>query len=168
MASTYRQRRGLQGVSKLRRKLRRIIKQADNSIRPAIEQTAYAIELDAQNFAPKLSGELALSIETKISGDGLGAVIGPGAKSAAVAREARGTAFATRSTVKLGNVSKKKLFNFFKGYWQEFGTKGTPGKNIPPQPAQPFMTPAFDVNKDYGKRLIGKEVQDLLRRVARE
>lgn len=159
------QRRGLQGLDPLRRKLRNMEKVMESGIKPAILAAAQAIMIDAQFRVPVDEGDLQRSITYKISPDGMAAVVGPAAKSAAVAREVRGSAFATRSTVTLGAVSKKDLFQFFKGYWIEFGTKGAPDRNIPAQPARPFMTPAFDVNKEWALAKIKTEVNAQLKRI---
>jgi HK97 gp10 family phage protein len=160
------QRRGLAGVDKLRIKLRRMEKVVESGIKPAIRDAAVAIQLDAIQRVSVDNGDLQRSIDFKISSDGLAAVVGPAAKSAAVAREVRGSAFATRSTITLGAISKKALFQFFKGYWLEFGTKGTPDRNIPPQQARPFMQPAYDVNKDWAIARVKTEVDKQLKTMA--
>lgn len=165
--ANYSQRRGLQNVSSLRRKLRRIAQDAENTIKPVVEEIAEAIKQDAIARAPQDSGDLVRSIDKKLSADGLTAVIGPAIRTAAVARTVRGSAFANRKLdVKLGAKSKKALFQFFKGYWIEFGTKGAPERNIPPQPARPFMGPAFDVNRDWGMEKIKDEINATLKRAA--
>jgi HK97 gp10 family phage protein len=160
------QRRGLQGLSSLRKKLRNMEKIVESGIKPAIRDAAIAIQLDAIQRVSVDNGDLQRSIDFKISPDGLAAVIGPSAKSAAVAREVRGSAFATRSTVSLGGISKKALFQFFKGYWLEFGTKGAPDRNIPPQQARPFMQPAYDVNKAWAIARVKTEVDKQLKTMA--
>lgn len=53
------------------------------------------------------------------------------------------------SQVRLSKRNKALMFEYFKGYWIEFGTKGAPKKNIPPQPARPFMQPAYDLNESW-------------------
>lgn len=158
--------KGYRNVNKLRRKLRKMEEVVESGIRPAIEKAAYAIQLDAVARVPVDEGDLQRSITHKIGRDGLTAVIGPGAKSAAVARAAKGSAFATRSRIQLGSISKHDLFQFFKGYWIEFGTKGAPERNIPAQPARPFMQPAYDVNKRWATNEVKREVNAQLKRIA--
>ena len=57
--ATLSQRRGLQNVNSLRRKLRNMHKVTENSIKPVIEEVAEAIRLDAIDRVPKDTGELA-------------------------------------------------------------------------------------------------------------
>lgn len=164
--ASYNQRRGLQGVSSLKRKLRRMEKHVQSGIPDAMESAAKSIAVAAKFMVPVDTGELKKSIEYKQSSDGLSAVIGPSAKSAAVAREVKGSAFATRSKIKIGKLSKKKLFQFFKGYWIEFGTKGNAEKNIPAQPARPFMSPAFEATKENAITNVANAVNAQLKRVS--
>lgn len=166
--ATRAQIRGLNGVDSLRKKLRNMEKVAESGIKPAITEILQSITMDAKQLAPKDEGELAASIEYKLSSDGLAGVSGPAAKSAAVATAVKGSPFATRSTKVATDLSKKKLFNFFKGYWAEFGTKGNPARNIPPQPARPFMRPAFDLNSSWGIKKIADAVNAQLKKMSGE
>lgn len=145
--ASYSKRRGLQGVDPLRRKLRNMEKVLESGIKPAIKQAAASIEASAKAYAPKDTGELMRAIKSKVSGDGMSAVIGPYANAAIVNSVVKGTAFNNKGGGVLTELDKKKKFQFFKGYWIEFGTKGAPDRNIPAQPARPFMQPAFDANK---------------------
>jgi HK97 gp10 family phage protein len=166
MASTRAQRTGLKGVSALRRKLRNMEPIVGSGIRQAITDAAIYIEADAQSFVPKDTGDLAASIEHKISADGFSAVIGPAARSAAVAKAIRGSAFATRVLGKpIGATTADRLFQYFKGVWIEFGTKGNAEKGIPPHPAQPFMRPAFDMNRKWAVTRIKDLVDAQLKRM---
>lgn len=165
--ATAAQRRGLNGVSSLRRKLRKMEPFVQSGIRPAVTKTLINITETAKVLVPKDSGDLADAIEYKVSADGMAGVAGPSAKNAAVAKVTRGSAWATRMLSKpIGATSAKRLFEFFKGFWVEFGTKGSPENNIPPMPAQPYMRPAFDMNKDAGVRDIGGAVNMQLKRVS--
>lgn len=177
--------RGLQNVSSFRRKLRNMQKVLeDSAIPPAIRESAQDIRDEAVRRVPIDEGTLANSIELKTSADGLTAVIGPAAKSAAIQRAASGSAFANRSTSKpLGALSKKKLFQFFKGYWLEFGTKGHTVKvkskktladggggfygkevSIPAMSPRPFMGPAFDATKNANIAKVRAAVNSVLKR----
>lgn len=161
-------RHGLQNVSNLRRKLRVMEKMLDErAIPPAIRDSAIDIRDTAVRNAPFDEGDLAAAVEYKMSPDGLAAVIGPAAKSVAVAKAVRGSPFATRTmdaAKQLTRLSKKKLFQFFKGYWAEFGTKGYPERNIPAQPARPWMSPAFDTNRDKSVKRVAEAVNGVLRK----
>lgn len=159
--------KGIQGVDKLRLKLRRMEKVVQSGIKPAILQTALEIEASAKQFVPKDTGDLMRSIKSKVSGDGLAAVVGPFANSAIVKSLTSGSIFNNKSGGAMSALDKKKKFQFFKGYWIEFGTKGAPDRNIPAQPARPFMQTAFDVNKTAGaarvKAAVDKQLKDIAR-----
>lgn len=163
--STTAQRRGLNGVSSLRRKLRNMEKFVTSGIPAAIAEVSQAIVADAQQLAPKKTGDLAASIEYKMSQDGLSAIIGPSASATIITSTVKGGAFATRALDKATDTSKEKLFQFFKGYWHEFGTKGSKKHNIPPVPAHPFMRPAADMNMSWGAELVGEAVNTQLKEV---
>lgn len=165
MASTIR------GINRLRQTLRRIEPEMQEPIRQAVLNTAEAIKQDAIAGAPIDEGDLVRSIDYKIGRDGFTAVIGPGAKAAEIARSRGGSAFATQDRrgeiIKMSAANKKLLFQFFKGYWHEFGTKGSPEHGIKPLRATPFMNPAYFLNEEYGKQQIRAAVKAALERASR-
>ena len=69
--------------------------------------------------------------------------------------------------IKMSAANKALLFQFYKGYWHEFGTKGSPENNIPPLPARPFMNPAYQMNEEYGKQQVRAAVKLALERASR-
>lgn len=162
---------GIKGLNKLRRTLRRIEPEMQEPVRAAILNTAEAIKQDAIAGAPIDEGDLVRSIDYKLGRDGFTAVIGPGAKAAEIARSRGGSAFATQDRkgeiIRMSAANKKLLFQFFKGYWHEFGTKGSPEHNIPPLPARPFMNPAYLLNEEYGKAQVRAAVKIALDRASR-
>lgn len=164
-------RSGLQGVSNLRRTLRRIEPEMTEEARGAMQDGAEAITLDAVARVPRDEGDLARSIGYKLGRDGLTAIIGPAAKQVAMVggRTSAGAPFATRSRRqrKLSIKNKEALFQFFKGYWLEYGTKGSPAHNIPPLPAHPFMGPAFDLNKEWLLDKVRQGINRALERASR-
>lgn len=147
----------VQGTNKLRRTLRRLDSNLTKGIRHVIQQGAQAIEADALALVPVDEGDLARSIEYKLGRDGLTAVVGPAASAAEIKRKATGSAFGQirrrgkkrGQRVKLSKRNTELYFQFLKGYWIEFGTKGNSQRNIPPQPARPFMGPAFAMNRAW-------------------
>lgn len=157
-------RRAYGRLSKTRKLLRRLPDDLTIPIRAAFEQGAADIADEARfNLASTRTmqtGDLMASIEHKVSRDGLTAVVGPGAKAANIIKKALGSEFATSSTkFQLSKGNKKLLFQFFKGYWLEFGTK-----HIAPRP---FMGPAFDANKDAISAEVQKGIKNALDRAAR-
>ena len=143
-----RRRSRVQGANRLRRLLKRIDPEITADVKTAIREGAEAIQADAIALVPKDTGALARSIDYRISSDGLAAVVGPAARAAEIVRRKTGSAFKA-SEVRLSARNKALMFEYFKGYWIEFGTKGAPKKNIPPQPARPFMKPAYDLNESW-------------------
>lgn len=137
--------RGYAGLSKLRKTLKRIEPETVSGVKAAIEKGATAIEQDIVNNGRehRITGDMLQSIAVKKGRDGLTAVIGPGAKAITVSKSPFDT------TMYVTQKSKFLAWQFFKAYWLEFGTKGTPERNIPPQPATPFVQPAWDSNKGW-------------------
>lgn len=140
-----RQARGYAGITKLRKTLRRIEPEATDQVRKAIDKGSQAIEADIliNGQSHYLTGDMLNSVAIKKGRDGMTAVIGPGAASISVSKSPFDT------TLYVTQKSKFNAWQFFKAYWIEFGTKGTPAQNIPPQPAQPFVQPAWDSNKTW-------------------
>jgi hypothetical protein len=161
--------RGYSNVTPLRRKLRKLNKHLDNGIKPALIESLTMVAETARGNVPKDTGDLAASIAIAVSGDGLSGVAGPAAKNAKV-KKALSTgatsAFATRGGGTLSEGNKKKLFQFFKGYWIEFGTKGNAARNIPPMPARPFMQPAWDSNQGAIKSKMTAAINEQLRKAS--
>ncbi|MDZ7711705.1 MAG: hypothetical protein U5L06_00630 [Rhodovibrio sp.] len=163
----------IRGTNKLRRTLRRAPDRISIGVKNAVEKGAEAVRQDA--IARVQPASIKRSIDIKYGRDRLTAVVGPGASAAELAarknKRAGGarSAFgaARRSSVRLSKAKSEELFQFFKAYWYEFGTKGVPSRNIPPQPARPFMRPAADVNRRYfteeSRRAITRALDDLRR-----
>lgn len=158
-----RRRSGFQGVTKLRKTLRRLEPEATKEIKAKIARGAQDIKDDAVRGARNLdkpgvgTGEMIRSITYTFGRDGMTALIGPGADRLKVSKSPFNT------TLYKTKRDKEAAFNFFKAYWFEFGTKGYPKRNIPPQPARPFMNPAWDMNKDDLIRDIRAEVAKALK-----
>lgn len=146
--------------NKLRRTLGRMEPEILNNIKEPFKEGAEAIKRDAivnasladygKEIGIKDKGDMIDSISVKFGRDGLTAVIGPGAKAIAISKSPFNTTLYTT------NRSKYAAWQFFKGYWAEFGTKGDPKRNIPAIRAAPFMQPAYDENKGW----ILKRVKD--------
>jgi len=155
---------GYAGVGKLRRTLNRLDPETVAGVKESLRNTAEAIHYDAlMNLQRVLSGEgfgdLQYQMEIAYGRDGLTAVVGPGAKAVKISK----SPFNTKLYV--SEKSKYGAWQFFKGYWLEFGTKGYPKDNIPPQPARPYLNPAYDANKVRGiadiKRAVNRVLTDL-------
>ena len=167
-----RKRSGFYGVTKLRKTLRRIDTETVTEIKHEFKEGANRIENDAAAgaFAQGIydTGDTIASIETQIARDGLTAIIGPGAKGLKISKSPFNT------TLYVTDKSKEAAWNFFKGYWAEFGTKG--GKRsrglfrssviTPPKPARPFMGPAFDMNRRRIKEETFDRIGDVINEAA--
>lgn len=162
---------GIRGTNKLRRTLRRIDPAVTQGIRDDIRDVSEAVKQDAINLAPVDEGDLVRAIDFRIGRDGLTSVIGPGAKAADIAgrkKKSRGNVFAAVARgIRLSRSNRDLLFEFFKGYWIEFGTKGNASNNIPPQSARPFMRPAWQLNRGFGVQRMRQSVSKALRKVSR-
>lgn len=154
-------RKGLRNVTRLRRKLRRMPDEIEKYIKPALVAVATATAVDAASIVRKNYGDLAASIEPNFSRDGLTALVGPGAKGVKAEKRA-GRALSRGRRINLSDANQHLLFQAHKGMWIEFGTKGSPGKGIPPHPAYPFMAPAWDMNRSFGIALVREAIDAAL------
>lgn len=101
MASA-RQAAGLRGVSDLRKKLRKLPKEAREGVQKEVKDWGDAIRFEQLRDAPKDSGDLAASIEVKLGGDKLSGTVGPGARTKKAKRLAGWRAhFSEFGTVKM-------------------------------------------------------------------
>lgn len=150
--------------NKLRRTLRRIEPEMIKGVKQELKSAAEHIHFDAIANAHRQGlidqGDMVASIAIKYGRDGLTAVIGPGAEAISVSKSPFNTAL-YRS-----NKSKYLAWQFFKGYWGELGTKGSPEKNIPAQIARPFMQPAFDANKRQYVKSIKSAIDEALEKAS--
>lgn len=153
--------RGYAGLSKLRKTLRRLEPEAAEGIKTSFKHGAELIQYDIiQNgLQHRITGDMLRSVDVKMGRDGLTAVIGPGASRIRIGKSPFDT------TMYKSAEGKHQAFQFFKAYWIEFGTKGYPERNIPAQPAQPFVQPAYDANKGWIVRNVQDEIRATLRNV---
>ena len=112
------------GFSKLKRLLKALPDEATGELKEAVRDSAETMAQTARELVPVRTGALRDAIQVAIRRDGLSAAIGPGVRS------------------------KKLAKTVFYAVMVEFGTKGDPSRNIPPMPAQPFLNPAFEMNRD--------------------
>ena len=158
-------RSGFSGVTKLRKTLRRLEPESVKKIKVAFNNGAEAIQFDAMSNAMGEglidSGDMISSISIKYARDGLTAVVGPGADVIKVNKSPFNT------NLYVSAKSKWHAAQFFKAYWAEFGTKGDPSRNIPPQRATYFMAKAYDMNKRRIRRDIDHAVDVTLTNLAR-
>lgn len=159
-----RQARGYAGLGKLRKTLRRIEPETTQGVKNAIQKGAEAIETDIliNGQSHYLTGDMLASVSIKYGRDKMTAVIGPGAESISVSKSPFDT------TLYITQKSKFNAWQFFKAYWIEFGTKGSPERNIPALPAQPFVQPAWDSNKTWLIREVKDAVGRALQRASSE
>jgi HK97 gp10 family phage protein len=178
---------GVSGGAKVRRKLSRISREADKPIKPVLEEVAQKIVNDAKSRVPVASGALRDSIEYKLSSDGLTVAIAPSIRTGTVRKATKGGALDKNKVdfSRMRAASKEKFFQAVKGYWIEFGTKGGEinartvssmtdgsvfyGKQVimPARPAQPFMNPAYEANKEAAQTKVAEAINKMLDEVAR-
>ena len=152
--------RGYAGFNKVRKTLTRAEPEMVKKLNTVFEHGAETIQFDAIMNAHAAgllrTGEMIEEIKIKYGRKHLTAVIGPGADRIKLSKSPFNT------TLYITDRDKRGAWQFFKGYWAEFGTKGDPDKNMKPQRATPFMQPAFDANKDAISRDVRKEVHGVI------
>lgn len=156
----------LVGANKLRRTLGRIDKTVTAQVRDAVQDVAEAVKWDAVERAPVDEGDLVRSIDYKLSSDGMSAVVGPGARAAEIVRKKAGSAFKSRMDIKISAKTKEGLFQFFKGYWIEFGTKGNRKTGVGKKAPRPFMKPAWDTQSEWAKTRVRVAVNRALKQAS--
>ncbi len=151
---------GFFGANKLRKTLKRLDPEITSGVKLAVKLGAEDISNDAAAIAYSKgiydTGDLIDSIEVQLGREGLTALIGPGAKRLKISKSPFNT------TLYVTDRDKYAAWQFFKGYWAEFGTKGDPANNVPPQTPRPFMQPAYDANKGTMSTQIQKAVNRAL------
>lgn len=142
----------LTGFKELAEKLKQLpTKVAKNGLRRAVSSGAAIVRNDARKRAPVDTGEMKRDIMMKREKD----------------KQGGGTTGATYSVfVRSGKKSrlagKKRNVERDSYYWKfvEFGTAKAP--------AQPFMRPAFEANKNEAVAAIGKALNEAIQTAARE
>ena len=175
--STYRQRKGFSGVTKLRKTLRRLDSDVTSEIREVIRRGANSILHDAKANAESANygkepgirdtGDMIDSMDVKFGRDGFTALIGPGAESIKGLKAVKEVRLKSGKLSKVTIRNKRARRNVFKGLWAEFGTKGDPTQNIPKIVPAPFMQPAYDVNEGWIKKDLGKAIEKALANAVR-
>lgn len=129
-------RRSVQGLTRLRRKLRRMPDELTKPIKEEIEQAAQEIHFEALSRIPVRSGDLAQALTWRTGRDGLSARVG---------------------FWKKGNVKRWRLAGW-RGHFVEFGTVNAPAK--------PFLQPAWDIVLPRFRRRLDAKIDTALRRVS--
>ncbi len=181
------------GGNATRIKLSKMSREAGKPIKETLEKVAQQMETTAKERVPDVTGSLRDSIEYHISSDGVTAMIGPSLKKGMVRSSQKNSA--PRLLPKNVDFSKIRkstrdaYWQAVKGYWTEFGTKGgvvklrkDSGKKtlsdgdaffgdsvvIPPQPAQPFMNPAFEAHKGEAVQELNIALKRMMQQIANE
>ena len=159
--ATAAQKRGLSGVSQLRRKLRRMPEDVREVVQKAIADGAELVKFEQLKRVPVDEGDLAASIEIKLSGDKLAAEVGPGARTMKAKRAAGWRShfveFGTRPH------STKPQARLLKGGQKEGAGKG--GMH-PGTPARPFIRPALKENMGEITKMIDAAVDQALKKAS--
>lgn len=173
MAATRSQRRGYQGVNKLRRTLRRIDPELTQGIKDVVEDTGRVLADQIRRNTTHLMRTDAMyeSIGYKVSRDGFTVIAGVEAESTKIQGRVVLGAIA-RKTTKSGRLTLttsrrlKTRMNIYKAIYQEFGTKGASDRNIPPIHPQRMHQKAFDATSPRLKAIFAKEIEKALRGAA--
>jgi len=170
--STRSQRKGLSGVTKLRRTLRRLDPEITSEVREVVRRGANSILFDAKQNARSAdygkepgirdTGDMIDAMGIKYARDGFTALIGPAAEDVKTLGKVNEKVTKRGAMTKATVRSKKARWTALKGLWAEFGTKGVPSKNIPPVTPAPFMQPAYDTNKSWIARDARKATGDAI------
>ncbi|NBN64147.1 HK97 gp10 family phage protein [Pannonibacter tanglangensis] len=126
----------IKGVARVRAAVRGMPGRVRVAVAREIEAGAQDVLDTMRGLVPVRTGDLAAALSAQVDGDGLRARIGL-----------------------LSRTAAREQF-----YWQfiEFGTKGSPERNIPPMPASPFMGPALDLNAPGIAARIGRATGGVL------
>lgn len=158
MAVSRRQRSGVLGLSKLRRKLRRIHQTMPNEIKPVMEKHANAMLADMQANAPRDTNRAANALQARVRPDGLSARVG--LLTPARQRKFWYLRFAEKGTK--GGPVKVRRQSVLSNGTEVFGTEVM----IPPQPATPFITPAFDRQREAMLRDVQAAIRSTIDKAA--
>jgi hypothetical protein len=158
----------VEGPNILRRKLRRVEPEILRGVQDVLRDGLNRIQRDSMSMTPVDEGDLRDSIEVKLSRDKLSGIVGPGAGAAEIMRRKAGSAFATSSPkARLSKRNTRALWNFFKGYWHEFGTKGSTKWNLPPIRPVRFMSRSYDANREWIRRRSDAAIRNALEKASR-
>lgn len=127
---------------RFRRLMNRLPDDMTDPISKAIAESTEAVWADAVTRVPINTGELQRSIGKRV----------------------------TPTSGEVGFSSKRFRREWKKAGWRalfvENGTKGSPAHNIPPQPARPFLRPAFEANREWIMQRHRRAVAETLARAA--
>jgi HK97 gp10 family phage protein len=127
---------------RFRRLMQRLPGEITDTISQAIADSTEAVWADAVTRVPVDTGDLQNSIGKRV----------------------------TATSGEVGFDPKKFRREWKRAGWRavfvEKGTKGSPRRNIPPQPARPFLRAAFEANRRWIMERHAKAVRDTLARAA--
>lgn len=141
---TRRVKSSYRGVNKLRRTLRRIDQaMGPGTTKPVQREIADGADRILARMLSRVrrrTGRLAGLLRRRVARDGL--------------------------TARIGLLTKRAERLGFHARFQEFGTRGSPERNIPPQPADPFIGPAVDAEAPGIVRKARRAIDQVLRRAS--
>lgn len=121
--------------TRARIKLRRIIEMTDTDIKSAMQDAVNMLQKEVVMRVPRDTGNLEENITAYVSKNGM--------------------------TGEVGLRGKKARSRAFYARFLEFGTKGQGGK---PQPAQPFLHPAWHYSKPQIISRVGKAINSAIKK----
>jgi HK97 gp10 family phage protein len=145
--------------TRARIKLRRILTATDNNVKAAMQDSANILEREMRQRVPKNTRNLAETISSKVSKNGLRAEVGfRGKKGRAKGFYARFIEFGTKGHEV--SVDRKKVLS---GAGETFGTEA----DIPAMPARPFIGPTWEARKPEVQSRVAKAIQDAVDKARR-
>lgn len=164
----------IEGVTTLRRKLRRVDPAITAGLRDIMKQNLEAMAATERSLVPVDTGDMRDSIQLMVSRDGMSGIVGPGARAAEIVRRASGSEFSLvrnrgkrrGERIRLRGMNKRLLMQFYKAYWLNFGTKGAPSRNILPQSPLKFVEKTWAIHQRSLGQSVRAEINRSLRIIA--
>ncbi|CUW39288.1 HK97 family phage protein [Magnetospirillum sp. XM-1] len=177
--------KGYTNVGKLRRLLRRLPDDLTEHVKVAIKEAAEAVYTDAVSAVPKDSGELARAISLSTSPDGLSTRVGFSKRLSRTEWNEAGwrakfVEFGTKGYQAAPMVISRRVKTDVPGerksetlevigYIRKRANSKTTSigmRDVPARPAQPFLAPAFERNREWAGARIREAIREAIARAA--
>jgi hypothetical protein len=143
---------------------------ATEELRDVVYDAGETVAALVKHNAPKNTGELKDHIAHKEANDGLTTLVGVGAEHAKIKSGFNDVKLTYKQDGNLNKTSVRNLnvrWQMYKALWHEFGTKGAPERNIPPQKASHFHQRAYDMAAPGIRTRAQKALTNVIRKASR-